>query len=337
MRRREFLAGGLSAVAGASRAAAQTAPVTMRRLAIFSLSEPAALMHEKSENRYYRALFSELRRLGHVEGENLTVERYGREKNVSGPAALVAEVVRQTPDVVYVLGPGGLLFKRETTTLPIVAMTGDPVATGLIQSLARPGGNITGVSVDTGPSIHGKRIGLLREILPSMSKLAFLTLKWGSKADWERIHDPVRAAAEASRVDLSVIPLGLPTSEAAYRDAVAQAARDGADAMMVGDSPDTMTNRRLIAGLIAAAGLPAMYPFPDFVEEGGLIAYSYDLVELNKRVANNIDAILRGKNAGDIPYWQAAKFEMSINLKTAKALGLAMPASLLAVADNVIE
>ena len=294
--------------------------------------------NEKSENRYYRALFSELRRLGHVEGPNLTIERYGREKNISGPAALVAEVVRQNPDVVYVLGPGGLLFKRETTTLPIVAMTGDPVATGLVQSLARPGGNITGVSVDAGPSIHGKRIALLREIYPAMSKLAFVALKAVSKADWEAAQlGAVRAAAEAARIDLAVIPVELPTSEAAYRDGVAQAVREGANAVMVGDSPDAMVNRRLIAGLIGAAGLPAMYPFPDFVEAGGLIAYSYDLVELNKRVANIIDAILRGKNAGEIPYWQAAKFELSINLKTARALGLVVPASLLATADNVIE
>ena len=336
MRRREFLAGGLASAAGMSRAAAQAA--ASRRLAIFSLFEPAALMIEKSENRYYRALFAELRRLGHVESENLIIERYGREKNVSGPAALVAEVVRQNPDVVYALGPGSLLFKRETTTLPIVAMTGDPVSMGLVQSLARPGGNITGVSVDTGPSIYGKRIELLREIFPALSKLAFITLKGvNSKADWERLHDPIRTTAEAARLDLAVIPVELPTSEAAYRDAVAQAAREGANAVMVGDSPDAMINRRLIADLIGAAGLPAIYPFPDFVDAGGLIAYSYDLVELNKRVANVIDAILRGQNAGDIPYWQAAKFEMSINLKTAAALGLAVPATLLAIADNVVE
>ena len=332
MKRREFIAGVLS-VAATTRGAAQ--PATMRRLAIFSLGEPTALMQEKSENRYYRALFSELRRLGHVEGQNLTVERYGRDKNISGPAALVAEVVRQNPDVVYVIGPGGSIFKRETTTLPIVAMTGDPVAAGLVQSLARPGGNITGVSVDTGPSIYGKRMALLREIFPGMSKLALLTLKFGP--EWERLQVPIRAAAEAARVGLMVIPLELPTSEAAYRDGVAQATRLGANAVMVGDSPDAMTNRRLIAGLIGAAGLPAMYPFSDFVDEGGLIAYSYDLVELNKRVANIIDSILRGENAGEIPYYQAAKFEMSINLKTALALGLAVPPTLLALADNVIE
>ena len=110
-------------------------------------------MVERSENRYYRALLTELRRLGHVVGENLTIERYGREDNTSGPAALVREVVRSQPDVIYVVGVGSLLFKRETTTIPIVALTGDPIAQGLVQSLARPGGNITGVSVDTGPSI----------------------------------------------------------------------------------------------------------------------------------------------------------------------------------------
>lgn len=98
-----------------------------------------------------------------------------------------------------------------------------------------------------------------------------------------------------------------------------------------------MTNRRLIAGLIKATGLPAMYPFPDFVAEGGLIAYPDDLVELNKRVANNIDAILRGKNAGGIPYWQTVKFEMSINLKTATTLCRAVRASMLALADNIVE
>lgn len=337
MRRRAFLAGGLCLSAWASGAAAQQA--TMRRLAIFSLAEPVALMHEKSENRYYRALFSELRRLGHIEGETFIIERYGRETNISGPEALVADVVRSAPNVVYLIGPGGLLFKRQTTTIPIVAMTGDPVASGLVQSLARPGGNITGVSVDTGPSIHSKRIALLREIFPALSKLAFLALKIGQTADWERGQGviAVRAAAEAARVDLAIIPVEYPTSEAAYRNAVALVAREGANAVMVGDNPDAMTNRRMIADLIGAAGIPAMYPFAEFIDEGGLIAYSYDLVELNKRAADNIAAILGGQNAGEIPYYQAAKFEMSINLKTAMALRLAVPTTLLALADKVVE
>src|SRR5216683_3055721 len=229
MRRRDFIIGALSATA-ASHAAAQP-NTNSQRLAIVSVSEPSALMHERSENRYYRVLFAELRRLGHVEGQNLTVERYGREQNTSGLDAVVAEVVRSNPDVVYVLGPGGALsFKRETAKIPIVALTADPIAQGLIQNLARPGGNITGVSVDTGPSIHGKRIALLREMFPAMSKLSCLTLR----IQWEGFQGPAtRAAADAAGIPLVTSLIELPSTEAAYRDAVAQASRDGANAIMV--------------------------------------------------------------------------------------------------------
>ncbi len=334
MRRREFigLVGGAVALPLAARA--QQSPAASKRLAIFSPSEPSALMNEQSDNRYYRALFAELRRLGHVEGQNLVVERCGRERNVSGPVALAAEVVRDNPDVVYAVGPGAQFFKRETDKIPIVALSGDPVAAGLVQNLAHPGGNITGVSVDTGPSIHGKRIALLREMFPAMSKLSCLTLR----IQWEGFQGPAtRAAADAAGIPVVTSLIELPSTEAAYRDAVAQASRDGANAIMVGDNPDTMANRALITNLIGAAGIPAMYALPEFVDAGGLIAYSFDLVELNKRVANDIDAILRGANPGDIPYYQASKFELSVNLKTAKALGLAVPASLLASADKVIE
>jgi putative ABC transport system substrate-binding protein len=332
MKRRDFVAGAIS-MAAVSRVAAQTS-IARRRLAIYSLSEPSALMNERSDNRYYRALFAELRRLGHAEGENLVIERYGRERNTSGPAVLAKEVVRDRPDVVYVVGAGAALFKQETDSIPIVALTGDPVAAGLVQSLARPGGNITGVSVDTGPSIHGKRIALLREMFPAMSKLAYLALRVG----WEGALGPaVRAAAEAAGVVLEVSALELPTSEAAYREAVAQALRSGANTIMVADNPDTMANRALIAGLVGTAGLPAMYALPEFADAGGLMAYSFDLVELNKRVASDIHAVLGGANPGDIPYYQASKFELAINLRTARGLKLSVPPTLLASADTVIE
>jgi putative ABC transport system substrate-binding protein len=279
-------------------------------------------------------LLTELRRLGHVIGDNLTVERYGRENNTSDPAALVREVVRSQPDVIYVVGVGTLLFKRETTTIPIVALTGDPIAQGLIQSLARPGGNITGVSVDTGSSIYGKRIELLREVSPPLAKLAYLTIR----LQWDAIQGPaVRKASETIGLPVVSLLLDLPTSEASYRAAILGASKEGASAIMVGDGPDVLANRALIVNLIEQTGLPAMLPFREFVEIGGLMAYSFDLVELNKRVANNIDAILRGANPGEIPYYQASKFELSINLKTAKALGLTVPTSLLASADSITE
>ena len=332
MKRRNFIAGAFSIAATSSLRAQTSAKV--RKLAIFSVSESAALMDEKSENRYYRAMFAELRRLGYVVGTNLTVERYGREKNVSGAAAMVAEVVRGQPDAIYVVGFGATLFKKETSTIPIVALTGDPIASGLIQNLARPGGNITGVSVDTGPSIHAKRIGLLREIFPALSKLAYLTLR----PQWDVIQGPpVRAASETTGVPVTSLLLDLPTSEASYRAAILSASQEGANAIMVGDSPDAMSNRALIAGLIEQTRLPAIHPFRELVELGGLIAYAFDLVELNQRVANNFDAIFRGTNPGEIPYYQVSKFELSVNLKTAKSLGLTVPATILASADTVIE
>jgi putative ABC transport system substrate-binding protein len=333
MRRRDFVAGALS-IAVATRVAAQPVP-NSRRLAIFSPSEPAALMHERSENRYYRGLFEELRRLGHVEGQNLTVEQYGKEKNVSGLAAMVAEVVSRNPDVVYAVGPGALLLKRETTTIPIVALSGDPVAMGLVESLARPGGNITGVSVDAGRfGLSGKRLELLREMVPTISKIGHVNLRIA----WENGQGAaLRLACERTGIALVDSILDIPTTEAAYREAIANVSRQGANAIMVGDNPDTMTNRALIAELIAAAGLPAMYPVAECVDAGGLMAYSFDLIGLNKRVASDIDAILRGANPGDIPYFQSDKFELSINLKTAKVLGLPVPAMLLAIADKVVE
>lgn len=332
MRRREFIAGAISIVAG-SRVLAQPAGAS-QRLAVFSPAEPSAQMHEKSENRYYRALFEELRRLGHVEGQNLTVERYGSEQNRSGAEALAADVIRSHPDVVFLIGPGAPIFKKADAKFPIVTLTADPIAQGLAQSLARPGGNITGVSVDTGPSIHGKRIALLHEMFPAMSKLAFVTLR----VAWQGVQrPPVRAAAET--VGITVVPLLVdsPASEDDYQSAIAQALREGADAIMVGDAPDVVRYRSPILELIGAARLPAIYPFFELVEGGGLMAYAFDLVELNKRVANDIDAILRGANAGEIPFYQATKFELSINLKTAKLLGLNVPATLLASADKVIE
>jgi putative ABC transport system substrate-binding protein len=286
-------------------------------------------MHGRSDNRYYRVLFDELRRLGHIEGQSLIVEKYGSEQNAAGPAALAAEVIRSNPDIVYVVGPGAGLFKNASAKIPVVTLTADPIAQGLAQSLARPGGNITGVSVDTGPSIYGKRIALLHEMFPAMSKLAFLRMRNA----WEGIQGPaVRAAAETAGIPLIGLPVVFPASEADYRSAVAQASREGADAIMISDSPDVMRNRALIPNLIGAAKLPAIYPFA-----GGLMAYAFDLAELNKRAANDIDAILRGADPGDIPFYQASKFELSINLKTAKSLGLTVPATLLASTENVIE
>ena len=335
MRRRDFISllGG-AAVAWPLAAAAQQS-TNKKRLAIFSPSEPSADLHEHSESKVSRALFAELRRLGRIEGQNLKVESYGREQNTSGPEALATEIVRSNPDVILVVGPGAVIFKKLTSRIPIVVITGDPVKQGIAESLAHPGGNFTGVSVDAGLSIYGKRIALLREMVPTMSKLGCL----GLRSQW---HGPVtgpaiRAAAETAGLPLAVSLLEFGASEADYRAAIESFSRDGANAVMVVDSPEVDQNSTLIAKLLGDAKLPAIFTHPDAVEAGGLMAYSFDLIELYKRVANNIDAILRGAKPGDIPIYQVTKFELSINLKTAKQLGLSVPPALLASADKVIE
>jgi putative ABC transport system substrate-binding protein len=329
VRRRVLLAGIVAAPATVARGEG----AKLQRLAIISPSEPLALMVEDSSNRYYRVLFEELRRRGHIEGKTLTVERYGREQNTAGLPALLEEVVRSKPDVIYAITPGTLI-KSATTTIPVVALTADPIATGLVQSLARPGGNITGVSVDTGPSIHGKRIELLREAFPRMLGVGYVTVR----PSWEALQGPaMRAAAEAAGIRLLPKLLNFPANEAGYRTAIAEIPRDGTYAVMIGDGPAALAYRAAIVAAIAEARLPAIYSSPESVAAGGLMAYSFDLAELNRRVAQDIDAILRGANPGDIPFFQASTFILSINLKTAASIGITFPPSILGRADEVIE
>src|SRR6267154_625958 len=201
MRRRAFLSVVCGAVAWPLAAAAQQS-TNKKRLAIFSPSEPSADLHEHG-SKFYRALFAELRRLGQIEGQNLKVESYGREQNAAGPEALATEIVRSNPDVIFVVGPGAPIFKKLTSRIPIVVITGDPVKQGSAESLAHPSGNFTGASIDAGISIHGKRIALLREMVPTMSKLGCLALRFSWNAQGPNIR-AIRAAAETAGLSLAV-------------------------------------------------------------------------------------------------------------------------------------
>jgi|SRR5215211_2667656 len=329
MRRRDFIAGLIWAAAPSSAVAVSSSNV--RRLAIYCPTVPTAWLHDGSTYPGWRLFFEELRRLGHVEGQNLKVESYGKERYTSGAEDLVAEVTRENPDVIYVVGPGSLLFKRATARIPIIAFTTFPIEQGLVLSLAHPGGNITGVSTDAGVSIQAKRIALLREIFPAISKLVYLQQQ-------ESIQAPVIRAASDS--------LGLPSvglffepadDEAVYRNAITQATRDGANAALVAENTGMIQSRVLIARLLGEAGLPAIYSFDQAVDAGGLMAYSPDFLELGLHAAHQIDAVFRGVSPSDIPFFQSSKFTFSINLKTAKALGLTVPAALLGTADRVVE
>lgn len=289
-------------------------------------------MQPDSSNRYYRVLFDELRRLGHVEGQNLTIERFGQEQNTNGIASLATEVINRKPDLIYAVGAGIAFFKE--TTIPVVALTGNPLGQGIAQSLAQPGGNITGVSVDAGPTLYEKRIELLHELAPAMTKPGAIVLRAQWEAGASRL---ISAACEANHLTCKPMLLDQPTSEAAYRQAIETAQSDGVDGLLILDNPDPVVHSLAIIEAAATARLPAMYFLREFVDAGGLAAYTFDLVELNRQAARDIDAILRGAKPGDIPFFQNTKFNLYINLKTAKALSLPVSSALLARADDVIE
>ena len=210
----------------------------------------------------------------------------------------------------------------------------DPIAMGLVASIARPGGNITGVTIAGGLELIGKRMGLLVEAMPKLSTVGYLV----SRPYWE---DPrgaaAREAAKRAGISLKAALLGSAFNEAEYQRVFRSMEQDRADALMVSDEAEHLTNRATIVELAAKGRIPTIYAFREFVEVGGLMAYSIDQADMYRRLANLIDKILRGANPGDIPFYRPTKFELSINLKTAKALGLEMPAMLLARADEVIE
>ena len=227
-----------------------------------------------------------------------------------------------------------LQVKAATSTIPAVGSTSDPVGYGLAASLARPGGNITGISVDTGVEIFGKRLQLLRELVPGAKKVAFLTPRDG----WDNILG--KAAKEAAgQLGLSLVgpPLDTPVGEAEYRRVFAAMAEQRPDALLVSDYNENLVHRHLIADLARMHRLPALYPFRSFAEDGGLIAYAPDLIDLQRHAARMIDTILRGGKAGDIPFYQPTRFQMVINLKSARDIGLDIPSALLVAADEVIE
>ena len=333
MQRREFITlfGGTAATWPLAVRAQQ--PAKMKRIAYV---HPATKVSELSVSGppRYRAFFEELGRLGYVEGQNLGVERYSGEGQPERYAELARDVVNTHPDLILAVGARlSLDFKMATTTIPIVTVIIDPIAMGLVASIARPGGNITGVTIAAGLELIGKRMGLLVEAMPKLSTLGYLV----SRPYWE---DPrgaaAREAAKRAGISLKAALLGA-FNEAEYQRVFRSMEQDRADALLVSDEAEHAPNTATIVELAAKGRIPAIYPFREFVEVGGLMAYSIDQADMYRRLANLIDKILRGANPGDIPFDRPTKFELSINLKTAKALGLEMPAMLLARAEEVIE
>ena len=325
VRRREFIAllGSAAAWPLAVRAQQRT------RLPIFGyLGASTALVTSER----IAAFLQRLRELGWIEGRTVSIEYRWAEGRTEHLAEMVAELVRHNVDVIVTSGAGPVLAAKQTTSsIPIVfTVASDPVGTGLVPSLARPNGNVTGLSYQ-GPDLAPKRIEVLREMVPGLGGLAVMAYTGAAGAMREL--GEVQAAAVS--VGLEIAPVKI--QQADDIESVLTGLTERAQALYVCADPLLNTNRRRIIAFSRGARLPTMFGERENVLEGGLISYGPHIPDLYRRAADLVDKILRGARPSDIPVEQPIKFELVINLKAAKALGLTVPPTLLARADEVIE
>ena len=326
MQRREFiiLLGGTTA-AWPLTARAQK-PEKLATIGYMGPNTPSVDIHRLS------AFVTRLSELGWIEGRTITIEYRWAEGHTERLAEMAAEFVRLKVDVIVTQGTQpALAAKRATSQIPVVfASAGDPVGTGLVASLARPGGNVTGLSSQMTDTAT-KRLELLREMLPSIRKLAIIT----------NDENPT-AVQETSELQSIADGLGLEVTTTKVRraediDPAFEALRGRADAIYVMADPQIANNRLRIISLAIAARVPTIYSTRESVEAGGLISYGASFPDQFRRTAGYVDRILRGARPADIPVEQPTKFELVLNLKSANALGLTVPPSVLARADKVIE
>ena len=322
MRRREFI--GILGWAAELPLAAHAQPTQRpRRLALVHSGIPADKLTEAAGPFWVRRFYEELRALGFSEGVNLIVERFSAEGRTDRFGAVAAAVVNSNPDVI--ISNFNALVKalmKATTTIPIVGLTGEPISDGLVSNLARPGGNLSGASISAGVAMGAKRLQFLTEAVPTAVKVGYLS---GSRAEVERSGVTLWTKIIAD------------VNEAQLRSAFAEMADQHVDAAIVSETGSFLAQRALIVELAAQHRLPMIYPYRDFVELGGLMAYAPDLGELAKRMASDVHQIFNGTKPGDIPFFLPTKFDLVINLKTAKSLDITIPATLLDFASEVIE
>jgi ABC-type uncharacterized transport system substrate-binding protein len=270
-----------------------------------------------------------LRELGWIEGQNLIIERRSTEGNLPRLPDLAAELVRLRVEII-VAGDSGAIdpARQATKTLPIVmTVSGDPVGAGFVVSLGRPGGNITGLT-NVSPDLAGKRLELLKEFVPRLGRVAVLGEP--RHPDWQTL------AAATAALGVQLHPLKV-SSRDEFEDAFHLAASQGAGGLIVLPSPLTNLSRTRLVALAKSSRLPAVYALREYVEAGGLIAYGPNIPAMYHRAASYVDKILKGAKPADLPVEQPTKFELVINLKTAKALRLTIPQSLLVRADQIIQ
>ncbi len=275
-----------------------------------------------------------LRELGYVEGQNLTIEHRSSEGQYERVHALAEALVRLKVDVIVVpAGPSAVAARRVTRTIPIVAASlgGDPTRSGLVASFARPGGNVTGLSF-AGPELGGKQVELLRDVVPGLSRVAVLmNLSSDIHSAWLR---EAKAAGRSFRIQVQGLDSRRPDE---LDGAFAAMTRQRAGALLVLADGMFLLHRARLATLAAKRRIPAMYGLREHVDAGGLVFYGPSLRESFRRAATYVDKILKGASPGELPVEQPHKFELVINLKTARALALSIPPALLQRADEVIE
>ena len=325
MMRREFIAllGGAAAWPVAARA---QQPGKLRTIGFLGQSTRSAA------SEWVAAFVQRLRELGWMEGRTITIEYRWSEGREERFAEIAAELVRLKVDVILTSGtPEVLAAKQATSVIPIVfATAGDPVGNGLIASLARPGGNVTGMSLQSNDTA-GKRLELLREVVPSLRRLAILA-NVGNPFSVLELGE-AQAAARTLGLEVDTLEIRRPEDIAPAFEAL----KGRAQALYVCADGLVNANRIRINTLALSVRLPTIHGYRDYVEAGGLMSYGANLPDLFRRSADYVDKILRGAKPADIPVEQPTKFDLVINLTTAKALGLDVPSSLLARADEVIE
>jgi putative tryptophan/tyrosine transport system substrate-binding protein len=284
-----------------------------------------------SHGQWFAVFVQRLRELGWIEGRTVAVEYRWAEGRSERFAEIAAEFVQRKVDVIVTASTGGVLAaKQATSVIPIVFVAGDPVGTSLIASLARPGGNATGLSLQQ-TETNGKRLELLREVVPGLGRLAIM----GNVGNPTVVLDIGEVQATARTYGLEVITLEIRRGEDIAP--AFEALKGRAEALYVIIDPLVATHRIRINTLVLAARLPTMHTQREAVELGGLMSYGANFPDLFRRAAHYADKILRGAKPADIPVEQPTKFDLVINLTTAKALGLTIPESFLLRADEVIE
>ena len=326
MKRREFitLAGGVAAWPFAARAQQPTMPV---------IGFLSANMRSQSDN-LIAAFRRGLAQSGYIEGQNLAVEYRWAEGKYSRLPALVAELTARPVAVIAVpdTTPGALAAKAATSSIPVVFGTGgDPVQLGLVSSFNRPGGNVTGVT-RVSAALTAKRFELLHELVPMAAIIGMLVNPGNPSADTQ-IQQVQEAAA---RLGVRIVIASAP-SEIDLDAAFVTFAQQRVGALLVGNDVFFTSQRNKLAALAAHHSIPAMYSYPEYVAAGGLVSYSASNLDSVREVGVYTGRILKGERAGDLPVIQSAKFELVINLKTARSLRLEIPAKVLALADEVIE